>query len=259
MLQLLNALHCPSSPLHQRTPRAPRLRRRGLGVASLQKLLHLHLLHLEFVNALLDDALCVDRKVKLPEVGRELETVDAAAVVSDNDHEVTLVEADVRELGALHDLLLAERLVLVLGEVEHVHLSVGGDGGEDGGAVGRPAHVADGVAEVERHDGVAEGVIPDLHGPVGGAGDEDTLVEGVPLDAVHGHVVSLVGSLVLAGVGLGAGVDVSLLGSDDEKVLLRLSLVKVEAAAAGEAGQRRLLRIVLDIVHKLEEHDGLHL
>jgi hypothetical protein len=100
-------------------------------------------------------------------------------------------------------------------------------------------------------------VVPDLDGPVGGARDEDALVERVPLDAVHGHVVPLVVLEVLPGVGLAALVDVSLLGAHDEEVLL--GLVEVEAAAAGEAGEGGLLRVVLDVVDELELHHGLHL
>jgi hypothetical protein len=98
----------------------------------------------------LDDlASLVARFVDLSQIRRQLQGVDTASVVANNENRIPLVEAHVRELGSLHHLLLAEGLVLVLGEVEDVHLAVGGDGGEDGGGVRAPADVADGVAEVE--------------------------------------------------------------------------------------------------------------
>ena len=41
-------------------------------------------------------------------------------------------------------------------------------------------------------------VVPYFNGPVGRAGNVDVLVEGVPLDAVHGHVVGPVCVQVLS-------------------------------------------------------------
>ena len=62
--------------------------------------------------------------------------VAPAAVIADDDDRLDLVEVHVRELGPLHDLLLAERLVLVLRQIEDVHLAVRRHGGKDGGRVG---------------------------------------------------------------------------------------------------------------------------
>lgn len=42
------------------------------------------------------------------------------------------------------------------------YLSVGCDGGKDGGGVGRPVHVPHSIAQVEGHDRVGRGVVPEL-------------------------------------------------------------------------------------------------
>lgn len=49
-----------------------------------------------------------------------------------------------------------------------------------------------------------DGVVPDLHGPVGAAGHEDLGVVGVPGHSIHCHAVGVIGAEVLAGVGFGA-------------------------------------------------------
>lgn len=71
----------------------------------------------------------------LAEVGRQFEAGDAALVVGHDDDGVDGVELDVRQHGLLpgHHHLLADGLVLVDAEVEHVHLQAGkrkmGEGG----------------------------------------------------------------------------------------------------------------------------------
>lgn len=63
----------------------------------------------------------------LAEVGRQFEAGDAALVVGHDDDGVDGVELDVRQHGLLpgHHHLLADGLVLVDAEVEHVHLQAG--------------------------------------------------------------------------------------------------------------------------------------
>lgn len=66
----------------------------------------------------------------LAEVGRQFEAGDAALVVGHDDDGVDGVELDVRQHGLLpgHHHLLADGLVLVDAEVEHVHLQAGEGG-----------------------------------------------------------------------------------------------------------------------------------
>mmetsp|Transcript_46698 Transcript_46698/g.137938 ORF Transcript_46698/g.137938 Transcript_46698/m.137938 type:complete len:807 (-) Transcript_46698:51-2471(-) len=204
------------------------------------------------------------------QVRRQLERVDAAAVVSHNDDRLHGVERNVRELGALDHLLLADPLVAVDGEVVDVddpagwrRRSVGGDGREGRGGVGRPGDVADGLSQVEGHDGRAVGVVPHLDGPVRGRREEDLGMEGVPPDGVDSHGVPLVRLQVLAAERLGALVDAALLGAHQEEVLaLR---VEVEAEAAREPTERRLVVLSRAGVvaparrHQLQLHDLLAL
>lgn len=49
-----------------------------------------------------------------------------------------------------------------------------------------------------------DGVVPDLHSPVGAAGHEDLGMVWVPGHSVHCHVVGIIGVEELAGVGLRA-------------------------------------------------------
>ena len=60
----------------------------------------------------------------LSEVGRQFQGVDSPSVVAHDENRVGPVEPDVSELGALHHLLLTQRLVLVLGQVKHVYLRI---------------------------------------------------------------------------------------------------------------------------------------
>lgn len=103
--------------------------------------------------------------------------------VPDDDDWVVSVEGDVVELGLLpgHDLLHADRVVLVDVQVKHVdlvdnimklvkasstkkhikynnnnNLSIDGDGSEDGARVGRPGHVAHLGVQVEHEQGLPE-------------------------------------------------------------------------------------------------------
>jgi hypothetical protein len=76
-------------------------------------------------------------------------------------------------------------------------------------------------------------VVPNPHGPVCRATDENSGVKGIPLDGVNGHVVPLIGFQVLPAVSFGALVDFTLLCAHNEKVLV--VNVKVEAAATCQA------------------------
>lgn len=57
-----------------------------------------------------------------------------------------------------------------------------------------------------------DGVVPDLHCPVGTAGHEDLGVVGVPGHSIHRHVVGIIGVEELAGVRFRA------LGSRDQRI-----------------------------------------
>ena len=82
-------------------------------------------------------------------------------------------------------------VVLVDTEVEHEDLSLRGDGSKDGAGVGGPGHVPHLGAEVEPPDWLAGVLVPDLHGELECAGDEEVRDEGVPVDGVHRGVVGL--------------------------------------------------------------------
>mmetsp|Transcript_26159 Transcript_26159/g.41185 ORF Transcript_26159/g.41185 Transcript_26159/m.41185 type:complete len:381 (+) Transcript_26159:242-1384(+) len=226
-----------------------------LGISRLQQLLQLLALEGARVPALA--ALLLRRRVRPAQVGAQLQRVHAPAVVAHRQDRVAVVELRVRQPRALHHLLLAERLVLVLGQVVHVHLAVRGRGRKHRGRVRAPGHVAHRVAQVEAHHRVLEVVVPELDGPVGAAAQEHALVEGVPPQRVHGHVVPLVGLQVLPRVGLAALVHLALLGAHHEQVLGRA--VEVEAAAARQPGERGLLGVVARGGHQPQLHHGLHL
>lgn len=84
----------------------------------------LHFLDLELDLVMWKDfAVLTAWLVDLAQVGRELEAIDASAVVADDDNWLVVVETDVSELGALDHLLLAQRLVLVFCEIKHVDLA----------------------------------------------------------------------------------------------------------------------------------------
>ena len=79
-------------------------------------------------------------------------------------------------------------------------------------------------------------MVPDLDRPVSTAGDEDLGVVVVPVDLVDGHVVGVEGVQELAGVGLGALVDLALLRAHQEQVVRLLVEVKASATACGGKG-----------------------
>jgi hypothetical protein len=58
----------------------------------------------------------------LAEIGRELEGVDATSVVAHDEDGILLVEANMSELGTLHNFLFTEWLVFILREIEHMDL-----------------------------------------------------------------------------------------------------------------------------------------
>ena len=161
------------------------------------------------------------------------------------------------QLRPLNHLLLAQGLMLVLRQIEDVHFSIAGDGCEDRGGVRRPSNVPDGVPEVEGQDRVREVVVPDLHRPVGRAGNEHSRMERIPFDGIHRHVMALVGLQILSAVRLGALVDLPLLRTDDEQMLV--VLVEVEAAAARSPTEVHFIGVVLGGGYEFELHDGLHL
>ena len=58
----------------------------------------------------------------LAQIGRQLEREHVAAIIADQHNGVVGVEGDTCQLALLGDLLLAQRLVLVNGEIVHKHL-----------------------------------------------------------------------------------------------------------------------------------------
>ena len=92
--------------------------------AARQELFHLIDLELNLVVRK-DFAILAPRLVNLAQIGGKFEAVDSAAVISHNDDGVIVVEANVRQLGPLDHLLLAQRLVLVFGQIKYVHLGGG--------------------------------------------------------------------------------------------------------------------------------------
>jgi len=72
------------------------------------------------------------------------------------------------------------------------------------GRIGGPNGVNDCHGQVETQNGVEDLGVPDLHGPIRTGGDEGPGMEVVPSDFVDGEQVSLVGLLVLSGIGLAA-------------------------------------------------------
>jgi hypothetical protein len=96
-----------------------------------------HLLHLELDWIVREDLIVLtfglvhlckgserdgDRERDLAEIGRELERVDAASVVANDEDRVFLVEADVSEFGSFDHFLFAERLMFIDREIEDMHL-----------------------------------------------------------------------------------------------------------------------------------------
>jgi len=63
---------------------------------------------------------------RLAQVGREFEGGYATVVVSHENNGMPLIERNLCELSLLNDLLLAHRFVLVLVEIEHMHLAIAG-------------------------------------------------------------------------------------------------------------------------------------
>ena len=147
----------------------------------------------------------------------------------------------------LHDDLLDESLVLVDIQVEDVHLPVDCTRREDSRRVRCPCHVAHCTAQIVDEQGIPrvtrkktlgagrsecdllEVDVPDLHRPVSGAADEDLRMEMIPANGVDGHVMRVERVQELIAVGFRALVDLSLLGADDEKVILLF--VEVEASS----------------------------
>ena len=79
-------------------------------------------------------------------------------------------------------------------------------------------------------------MVPDLDRPVSAAGDEDLRVVVVPVDLVDGHVMGIKGVQELAGVGLGALVDLTLLGAHQEQVVCLLVEVEAGTTAYNKGG-----------------------
>mmetsp|Transcript_81009 Transcript_81009/g.205876 ORF Transcript_81009/g.205876 Transcript_81009/m.205876 type:complete len:243 (+) Transcript_81009:105-833(+) len=205
----------------------------------------LHLLDLQIL--IRDGRICVLRPHHAEtEIRRQLQGVHAASVVTHDENGLVVVEGDVRQLGALHDLLLTDALVAVDREVIDMHHSAGGcrrpigrDGGEGRGRIGSPGDVADCLPQVKRHDGQFHLVIPHFHGPVRGRREEDPRVERVPAHGVHRHGVAFVGLQVLAAEGLRALVDPAFLGAHKEEVLA--VPIEVEAETTGQPSEGSLI------------------
>ena len=56
--------------------------------------------------------------------------------------------------------------------------------GKYGGRVRGPRDIVNGLLEIEGHEGLGGVGIPEFDGPIRGAGDENVVMEGVPLDSV---------------------------------------------------------------------------
>ena len=88
-------------------------------------------------------------------------------------------------------------------------------------------------------------------------------MEGVPLDGIHCQIVALVSLEVLAGVRARAEMDLTLLGSDEEQLIVEF--VEVEAHTSSEAVNEGVLFVVRDFLvlvsHELQLDDlfGLEL
>jgi hypothetical protein len=86
-------------------------------------------------------------------------------------------------------------------------------------------------------------------------------MEGVPLDGIHCQIVALVSLEVLTRVSTRAEMDLTLLGSDQEQLIVEF--VEVEAHTSGEAVNEGILFVVRDFLvlvsHKLQLDDLLGL
>ena len=69
---------------------------------------------------------CYIYYLSLAEVGREFEAQHTASVITDEEQRLGLIEAYVRQFALANHLLIAHRLVLILGEVENMHLAIVG-------------------------------------------------------------------------------------------------------------------------------------
>mmetsp|Transcript_65673 Transcript_65673/g.170914 ORF Transcript_65673/g.170914 Transcript_65673/m.170914 type:complete len:254 (+) Transcript_65673:547-1308(+) len=102
-------------------------------------------------------------------------------------------------------------------------------------------------------------MVPHLYSPVSRRRDENLFVLRIPTHGVHCHGVALIRLQVLAAESLGALVDPSLLGADQEQVLALP--VEVEAEAASQAGEGSLVVLAAPGLagHELQLHDLLAL
>ena len=180
---------------------------------------------------------------------------DTTTLVTNKDDGVSPVEGNMIGLlfarGGEH---IAEMHVLVLVKIVDVELALVTDGSEHGCGVGSPLDVTDLVLEVERHNGSLHVLNPHLDRPVSTATQEGLGVVWVPLDSIDGQVVILVGLQVELLARLGAQVNLTLLGTDQEQV--RLIFIEIEAHAAGKTIDEWLLlavgQLLLFVNNKLE-------
>eukprot|EP00438_Fugacium_kawagutii_P012817 Skav200470 [mRNA] locus=scaffold5182:63697:69905:+ [translate_table: standard] len=140
------------------------------------------------------------------------------------------------QFRALHYFLRTNVVVAVQRQVIDMHhaehrssSSIGCDGRKGGGTIGRPCNVTYGLGEIKGQNGEAVLVVPQLHRPISGRGDEDLLMERVPTNAVHRHGVTLVGFQVLPAKCLGTLVDSTFLRSHQEEMAMVAMGVEVEA------------------------------
>lgn len=177
--------------------------------------------------------------------------VEAAGVVGDEHDLVLLVEGEAREvdvalatslrgLDGVDVVVVVHILVLVLLEVEEGDEAGIVDGCEDETAERTPTHINNTTTKREVHDGVRLVDVPDLDGEVGGAGDEGVSVVVVPVHVLDGQFVAALGLQLGAGLGLGALVDGTLLGADQELAVVVLG-AEVEAEGCCLLGDGGLL------------------
>jgi len=192
----------------------------------------------------------------LTEVGGEFESADPALVITHKKNRLKWVEDNMGKLGLLHGLLVTKWLVLVLVQVKDVDLTVGGDSNKDSGGERCPCDITDRVVEVEGHHRMLLTVIPNLYCPISRGRNKHMLDERVPPHAVDRHMVIIVCLEVLAVVCLRTLVDLTLLGSQDEKMMRER--VEIETGTPGKASERGILIVTLLLTRGLlclENHD----
>jgi hypothetical protein len=159
----------------------------------------------------------------LPQVRRELQAGDTAAVIANKEYRVLWVEHNLGQASLLDDLLLAHWLVFLLCNIKNGYFPIRCANSKYSARVWCPSNVSNRRLHVKGHDGThVPRCMPHLDSPISRRREEDVLVDTVPFDTVNSHVVPTVRRQVLTRIGFAALVDGALFSTDDVDILFVL-------------------------------------